>query len=299
MIEKFIFNRNNVSAISKIQKSRKSKPLSDKSYLLDLPAFQRDEIHFKPGINIIFDRNGTGKTTLLSMLATSLACYKGGFSLADDGWAGQVSKLMAIKATSEEYKLSGLAGHSYSWRDQFISVCEVFHDGQKALFCDPRNVVGSITTHRDIADMTYFEHIQKDAISEASSTGRRNKNRMSEIMDVLNNHKIISGDIPVNNERKFEYLCDDDFCRNILKPRINKGPVTLLLDEPEAALDAVAIRDLFMILKNNQERTDLQIIMVSHSPLCFSLDKANFITSDENYMNKVKDLVSTGNYFSF
>lgn len=298
MIEKFIFNRQNVSAISDVQDREKSKPLSSKRYLLDLPIFQHNEIHFKSGINIIFDRNGSGKTTLLSLLATSLACYKGGFSLADDGWAGQVAKLMSIRATSEEYKKSGLENRNYSWRDQFISVCEVFHDGQKALFCDPRNVVGSITNHRDIADMTYFEHIRNDALSESSSTGKRNKNRMSEIMSVLNGEKTLSGAIPVTEERRFEYICEVDFCREILKPRIGKGPTTLLLDEPEAALDALAIRDLFETLKNIQRREDLQIIMVSHSPLCFSLENANFITSDLNYLNDVKHLVKSGNYFS-
>ena len=56
-------------------------------FLKDLNFFKKTkEIQFTDGVNILFAPNGAGKSSLLKMLAYSLACEQGGISKVTDQW---------------------------------------------------------------------------------------------------------------------------------------------------------------------------------------------------------------------
>lgn len=86
--------------------------------------------------------------------------------------------------------------------------------------------------------------------------------------------------------------------RDLIKPNISVGAKTLMIDEPENALDFVSQRAFFKLLKENENRDDLQIIMITHSPLVFMLENVNYITSDKSMLEYQQQLVKDGNFFN-
>lgn len=300
MIESIKFNR---QILNKIFNS----PTPDRCYLPEhlsflskktLPLFKNnnDVFHFKKGINVIFDRNATGKTTLIEKLAIMTGCFNSGESIYNKDWARVAGKEVFVELSA---KHSEFLEFRDSWRGfkHSILAFDIVKDESFTLYCDPRNVVGSIKSHLDIKG-NLFSKIQKDALGEANSTGNMNKNRMQSVFEAINNTALIADkEIPIMEESSFEYAGEKEAILNLTKPNISKSVPTILLDEAESALDILAERELFTFLKQQQEREDIQIIMVTHSPLCFSLDKANFITGDLDYLNQVKSLINENNYF--
>ena len=126
-------------------------------------------ISFKPGINVIFGQNGTGKSTILSMLALSLAAKQGGISKVTHNWM------------------------NHSFKEGY----EVSHDGQPALYCDTKTDVGLVGGMAGFDD-DFFENGLMAAQRKASS-GLTTLSRLEPIMDVLLKDKPMPDTIENNN----------------------------------------------------------------------------------------------------
>lgn len=270
----------------------------NKSYLTKINLFKKHDIFtFKEGINIIYAENGAGKSTLLNMIAVALACEQGGSSLLTNHWRHNLNDTVSYQHGSYDMDLrdEGVGYSSGNFSEAII--IDVCHDGQSALYCDPRKLRG--LTHGGAAfDYDFFSDLKKDG-KEPSSTGKKNKSRMNDILSILRNEVEVKPElIPV----KDEYLDLDRGCYKqvveMISPSFEFGAKTLLIDEPENALDFYSQREFFKLLKQNEGRKDIQIIMISHSPLVFGLDNVNFITDDEDKLKQQQELVKNGDFFN-
>lgn len=270
----------------------------NKKYLKDVSLFKKNNsFNFREGINIIYAENGAGKSTLLNMIAVALACEQGGTSLITNHWRSHLNDTVSYQHGSYDLDLrSEGVGYSSGNYSEAIIV-DVCHDGQSAFYCDPRKLRG--LTHGGAAfDYDFFSELKKDT-TEPSSTGKKNKSRMNDILSILKGETEINHEsIPVGDK----YLDLDKSCynqvREMIKPSFDFGAKTLLIDEPENALDFYSQREFFKLLKQNENRTDIQIIMISHSPLVFGLDNVNFITDDMKKLKYQQDLVKNGEFFN-
>lgn len=270
----------------------------NKSYLKDISLFKTHDIFtFKEGINIIYAENGAGKSTLLNMIAVALACEQGGKSLLTSHWLSNLNDTVSYQHGSYDLNLrSEGVGYSSGHFSEAI-IMDVCHDGQSALYCDPRKLRG--LTHGGAAfDYDFFSDLKVDG-KEPSSTGKKNKSRMNDILSILKGESEVKNE-PIIAKDKYFDLKEECYKQvlEMISPSFEFGAKTLLIDEPENALDFYSQREFFKLLKQNENRTDIQIIMISHSPLVFGLDNVNFITDNPKKLMEQQELVKNGDFFN-
>ena len=296
MIESFALRVNMLKTIAKNDKNE----YENKSYILKCPLFKKHKsFTFKKGINIIYAENGAGKSTLMKMLAVALACEQGGVSKLTNHWHRNLDETVLYQHSRINVDLKSEGVNYVSGHFANAIICDVKHDGQSAFYCDPKKLRG--LTHRGAAfDYDFMDDFKKDG-SVKGSTGRQNKSRMSDILDILSGktdiiHEKIAEADGFNGFKHSEE--NDSQIIELISPSFEFGAKTLLIDEPESALDFYSHRDLFKLLKKNEDREDIQIIMISHSPLVFGLENAHFITDDEEKLNYQRELVKNGGFFN-
>lgn len=229
-------------------------------YANKLEFFKNNKkIEFKPGLNIIFAPNGTGKSTLLQIMAKFTASEQGGVSTITDYWQREINK-KGINA------LEGLV---------------VKHDGQAVMYNNPRSAVGLVGGMAGF-DNDFFE----EGIFEASrheSTGLTTLGRMNKIIAVLNGKM----EMPSKIDSKTSMNSD---AKDILKASIEPGQQTILLDEPESGLAIHVQQKLWQMIENGAIDKNLQIIIATHSPFAL-LCNANFIELQPGYIHVAKECI--------
>lgn len=283
---------------------QKTKQNNKFSFLSDLSLFQHHDFqfNFKTGINLIFAQSGAGKSVLLKMLANALACEQGGSSLYTKHWINYLKDFIVFEMTRDEANELSIETDSFDYFQRFL-IADVKHDGQYTYYCDPRKLRG--LTHGGAAfDYDFFNDFKIDR-KEHSATGKMNKSRMSDVYNILNKSVDVSTlpkEISTKNNEKWllQEIKEKAHIQKLVEPSIPLGAKTILLDEPENALDFASQRHLFKLLKENEDRTDIQIIMITHSPLVFmlDLDKVNLILDNEEQFEAQRELIETGNFFN-
>lgn len=218
-------------------------------YLDKLDFFKQNEtIKFEKGLNILFSPNGTGKSSILKMIALSLACEQGGYSVVTNSWR------MGITTFGEKNTKMG--------------EIEVIHDGQATLYGNPRNTVGLTA---GAFDDDFFEEGIQNSISK-ESTGFTTMQKLRNII------KILSGEstFPENIEYKLQKKYLDKSLLDLLEAKIEKGQRTILMDEPESGLAMHVQANLFHLMNKAAKEKDIQLIVATHSPFAFAT-QANVI----------------------
>lgn len=227
-------------------------------YAAKLNFFKKNKkIEFKPGLNIIYAPNGTGKSTILSMMALSMACKQSGESVVTGKW----NSIFGFE------NLDGI---------------EVFHDGQPAMYCNPREAVGLIGGSAAFDDDFMSEGIAELRLSE--STGKTTLYRMGKIVNILMGKDKIADEIKFKKISP-EYIKEDR--AKLLEARIPVGQKSILLDEPESGLAVPVQQRLFALLDKAAKEQDLQIIVATHSVFALGCD-ANFIELEPEYVVSAK-----------
>lgn len=277
----------------------KFKDQSTKAFIPKLPLFKANKtFNFKPGINVIYGGNGEGKTTLLNMLAATLGCLQGGRSYYTSTWLGDVDDTICLQVSYDDAREAGIQLNCEYGHYHMIPIIDVKHDGQSAFYCDPRKLRG-LRYNGAAFDHDFFDELKKDG-KERSSTGKKNKSRMEDILKILSSADPIEAkgiEYKDRTDVRLESIHNEQV-RELIKPSIPFGAKTLMIDEPENALDFFSQRAFFKLLKENENRADLQIIMITHSPLVFMLENVNYITSDKSMLEYQQQLVKGGNFFN-
>lgn len=224
----------------------------------------RRELKFKPGLNVLFGSNGSGKSTVLKMLGQSLCATQSGQSCFTRE---------ALESTTV-FKLSGPQKDAIG--------LPIAHDGQPVLYCDPRHAVGLTASGRvdqEFAAAGMSELADRQKLSHGQVAVRQ----VNRILSVL------SGDTP--KPTKVGSITglsgwNDVWQRKLavvqerMQPRIEKGPLTVLLDEPETHFNFAWQEQIWAALIDTASRSDFQLIVATHSPFCLGIAGANYIEFD-------------------
>jgi len=220
----------------------------------------RRTFRFTPGLNILWGRNGTGKSTLLTALARYFHCEQGGRSVVTHQ--------------------SSLEMHKDLFSDKLLTGMDVEHDGQCVFYINPGKAVGLVSGAFD--DDFFMEGIT-NTMAHISS-GQTTLMRTNMVM------KNLEKGVP-----KIEYKYNvrkeaREAIEAMLAPSGEKGPVTILCDEPDRSVDLDFARQLWDILPRAAEGR--QLIVATHHVFALKAPGANFIDlGPKDYRAKCEELV--------
>lgn len=230
-------------------------------YAVELDFFKKNtQMQFKPGLNIIYAPNGTGKSTLLKIMAQFTACEQGGVSTITNSWVQDVSGY-------RDSKMKGLA---------------VKHDGQAVMYTNPRQAVGLFGGSAAFDDDFFSEGIAEIQLKQ--STGLTTLYRMQRILGVL------TGKVQAPSKIAIKGGSLNEITKELLKASIPEGQKTILLDEPESGLAVHVQANLWKMIEHAAIKLDLQIIVASHSPFALAC-KANYIELQPGYLNTSRSYI--------
>lgn len=226
-------------------------------YAKKLDFFQKNkEVNFKPGLNIVFAPNGTGKSTLLEIMAKFTASEQGGISTITSSWKQDMMG-------HNENKMQGI---------------KVFHDGQPTMYNNPRKAVGLFGGMAAFDDDFFNEGVMETQLKE--STGYTTMVRLQKVLNVIAGE----GKMPQEFDKKVNI---DEKFEQFLNASIEKGQQTIILDEPESGLAIHAQSKIFRMIEKAAKDKNLQIIIATHSPFAL-MSEANFIELHPGYIQKAK-----------
>ncbi|KVP39545.1 AAA family ATPase [Burkholderia ubonensis] len=281
------------------------KPLkgSTMPWAAELDYFKKAPVtEFKPGLNILFGGNGSGKSTVLQLLATSLAAAQGGTSVVTASWMRDV-----LGFDNKSVQLP----------------CELVHDGQPVMFFDARAKEGLIGGGFD----DDFFNLGIANTMARGSTGQLGLRRVDRLLQVL-----VSKDCPTPQppepepadkpkrrggrtaksfERKeaIRSLVPDGFPAEIewkvtrgsgtdhrnkrfdlvdelLRAKRPVGPKTLIFDEPESGFSLPWQAGLWHNVFGKVDPARFQVIVATHSPFALGIPGANYIEMSPGYVRE-------------
>lgn len=261
---------------------------------------------FQPGLNIVFGGNGSGKSSLLQMLALSLAAKQGGTSVVTSSWVSDVLGWSGARSRLP---------------------CEVVHDGQPLLFMDARASEGLIAGS---FDDDFFEMGLANTLTKGS-TGELVISRLSRLLDVLTARatpektdqaacvrgaekrkgstvKDLSRKegrkslVPSGFPEKIEWRIPVksvsasvqdriDTVTALLSAKCEKGPRTLIFDEPESGFSLPWQAALWQNIFAKVDPTRFQVIVSTHSPFALNIPGAKYIELTPDYLRQSENAV--------
>ncbi|MBC7475866.1 MAG: AAA family ATPase [Candidatus Sericytochromatia bacterium] len=230
-------------------------------YTVELDFFKKNtQMQFKPGLNIIYAPNGTGKSTLLKIMAQFTASEQGGVSTITNSWVQDVSGY-------RDSKLKGLA---------------VKHDGQAVMYTNPRQAVGLFGGMAAFDNDFLSEGVAETQLKQ--STGLTTLYRMQRILGIL------TGKVQAPSKIAIKGGSLNEITKELLKASIPEGQKTILLDEPESGLAVHVQANLWKMIEQAAIKHDLQIIVASHSPFALAC-KANYIELQPGYLDTSRSYI--------
>lgn len=253
-------------------------------YAANLPFFSNKTlVSLPPGLTVLFGPNGCGKSTLLNILALTMAAKQGGYSaVTEDHVRTTVDMLGALPDPRTRAR--------NPMKDR-IGV-KVSHDGQPVLFADPRQAVGLVGGAFD--DDFFQQGLNETMLGRNQSHGQRALMRSHPLLAVLSGQ----AQAPTEIAHKVKERNVNDVWKAALKevharlePSIPKGPLTVLLDEPESNFSLVWQQKIWALLSRPDVAQQYQVIVASHSPFCLGIPHANYLDMEPGYREQVEALL--------
>lgn len=242
------------------------------NYINEIDWLRNNVITFKHGLNLIIGENGTGKTTLLSMIAMTMHCYQGG----------------NIRITKKSIKdLVKCSDNKYIGYNGY----EIEHDNSLCYYLKYGKSVGM---NYSLIDDDFFEEGLKSIILHGSD----GELSMNKIVDL--DTQIKSTSYNINNiledmdKRYINYnaLVQSSFMIATEKLRKNTKTTeckTILLDEPDGSMSIINQEILWKYLL--QMSSNIQLITTSHSVIPLGYKNINIIETSKDYYKNIQRIL--------
>jgi len=222
------------------------------------------EFTFTPGLNIIWGRNGTGKSSLLTLLARIFHCAQSGFPVIT------TSSLEDLFATVK-WDDNGRLERSVSIR----------HDGQGVRHFDPGHTVGLLAFGGAFDDD--FSNEGFAAVKTRGSAGQMTAFKSDKLLKTIKNGETPAVKCGHSAQRVNDvWETRKEVAQHLLAGNADKGPPTILLDEPDRSFDLPMQLAVWKFLRIYADET--QFIVASHCPFALNLPEANYIDIDPGYL---------------
>lgn len=254
------------------------------SYLSSINGFENGKSYeFKPGINIVIGKNGCGKSTLLKLI--SIYCLCGGKYFSEIGH-DTLNPLFDFTLDLSSDNTANLK------------------DGAN-IHCDYAGVVYNYIAQREMKNDTALKNIGNFECffrGINSSTGESMMESLMHYFSLTFENKDVQFPIQKLVDRSKR-------CNNVLKDNIisllkyyKKNAIdisqqdfeyTMLMDEPDRNLDVFNIQQIYGILSQPKEMT--QLICVLHNPIVIyrlsKLPNINFVEMSDGYLDSIKEMI--------
>lgn len=231
-----------------------------------------ESLAFTPGLNIIWGKNGAGKSTILRLIAKMFHAEQGRFSTITQ--SSIMDLFPSLFANKKEVKLP--------------QGVEIIHNGRGIGYYDPCAKVGLIGGSFD--DDFYLEGIQ--STMRKASSGQWTIGDVGGLWTKMEKKETFLPVWKMNKERVNSHyrkrleLVEEFFKSNTKDEQWQKEiRPTMLLDEPDRSLDMPNQVKLWKGLQIQAKRK-YQIIAASHSPFALNLPEANYIEISDGYLNE-------------
>ena len=250
----------------------------------------REGIKLSPGINFLCGENGSGKTSMLTLIAHYFHCM-GGYPKIT-----QKSMTDVVKWNPFDNIFADDDKQVTPTQDLYRGGCEFVCDGAPVFF-----VSGELSTGD--SENTFIHRLMRKQIDPISS-GENNIANLREIVDMAKTIKDIEGldhiESMTEDWQKVAAISLTAYHREENKDK-EKRPL-IILDEVEANLDPINQIFFFKAIFEQISKW-AQVIFTSHSIFSFYMAreyKANIIETKRGYFNRtIKELEGNGFSFSY
>jgi len=237
-------------------------------WLSSVEAFKAPrEFEFKPGLNILWGRNGSGKTSLTKVLARLFHCEQGNHPIVTQESLHDLTWARSVGGTTSEIDLKkGL---------------KITHDGQGVRHFDPGHAVGLMG-----GGAAFDWDFGMEGIANTMFKGSAGQTTMFRFDRLVN--EIVAGEVPevtwkfprTNNNSVWADRVK--IATHFLEGNAEKGQPTVLLDEPERSYDLNAQVGVWRLLRAYSDQ--VQFIVASHSLFALKIPDAHYIELSPRYL---------------
>lgn len=224
---------------------------------------------FEPGLNILWGKNGSGKTTVIKLLARLLHCEQSGAPVVTEHSVRELFDGFGFGDEKAPGKLK--------------KAITLDHDGQGVRHFDPTVAVG-LMGGMSAFDWDFgMEGIQNTMFK--GSAGQTTMFRIDKIIGAL-----LKGE-PAEIDRRIKAEGVNDswakqlkVAEHFLKGSGKKGQPTVLLDEPERSFDLPTQVMIWRFIRAYSKQ--VQFIVASHSFFALGLPGVNYIELTDGYLEQ-------------
>ena len=248
-------------------------------YASDIEAFENSrEFIFKPGVNVIIGKNGSGKLTLLNIISMYALCEKS----------------MCSEMPAEALDFPPI----FDDNDKVLDGIDISSDYVGKVFrllplieTDRNNVLKNINNFDLYANSIQKSYGEKVVLSLESLFNLMfgQKDYTFPIQDLVEYKKKSNAFWIKRIDNLLKY-----YERNRITLTESSFEYTVLMDEPDRNLDIDNVMQIYNVLSFHKPQT--QIIAIVHNPALIyklsKLDCVNFIEMTEGYLNKISIFAS-------